>query len=443
VTSAVALPAWRLAAYASFAFPLSMAALPIYVQVPAYYAATTSLSLATIGALLLGVRALDAVQDPWLGALSDRYRTRTGSRLGLVGWSAPGLALGMVALFLPPSGSAAAALWLVATLAVTYLAYSAGSIAYLAHGAEMSGEYHQRTRIVAIREGVGLAGVIVAAVLPDALATRYGLVDGQLRFAVLFGAAAIAGAWIAVRAAPRSPRPAATVAATPLAASLRAALADRRFRRLAAIYALNGIAAAVPATLVLFYVRDALGVSGAPGVFLAVYFASAAVGMPLWVATARRTGKANAWLVSMLLSIAAFGWTWALGRGDTAAFACICVLTGIALGADLALPPALLADVADGGGQPDDAPHRGAYFGVWTLLAKLNLGLAAGLSLPLVGLLGYLPGTSVADGARALSLVYALLPCALKTLAAVALWRWRTAIDPPVGRSPLAGESRP
>lgn len=446
MTSPVAFPAWRLAAYAGFSFPLSMAALPIYVQVPAYYAAVTQLSLGTIGALLLAVRAFDAVQDPWLGALSDRYRERFGTRLGLVGWSAPGLAVGMFALFLPPSGRGAA-IWLMATLAVTYLAYSAASIAYLAHGADMSGDYHQRTRIVAVREGVGLAGVILAAVLPDALAARYGTVGGQWRFAALFGAIVGACAWISVRYSPPAPPRRTAVPLPSLTASLRAALNDRRFRRLATVYALNGIAAAVPATLVLFYVRDVLGVSETPGTFLAVYFASAAAGMPLWVAAARRAGKATAWWAAMLVSIAAFGWAYALGPGDTTAFACICAITGIALGADLTLPPALLADVADGGARPADAAHRGAYFGVWTLLAKLNLGLAAGISLPLVGLLGYVPGNvgaaSGAPGAPALSVVYALLPCTLKTLAAGALWRWRAAIDPAVDRPTTKGVSPP
>ena len=60
------------AAYGVLGFPLAMAALPIYVHVPHFYADTLGLSLASVGGLLLAARFLDAVQDPLLGWWSDR-----------------------------------------------------------------------------------------------------------------------------------------------------------------------------------------------------------------------------------------------------------------------------------------------------------------------------------------------------------------------------------
>jgi Na+/melibiose symporter-like transporter len=98
----------------------------------------------------------------------------------------------------------------------------------------------------------------------------------------------------------------------------------------------------------------------------------------------------------------------------------VCVLSGVALGADLALPPSLLADVMDEDAQAARARSEGAYFGLWNFVTKLNLALAAGISLPLLSTLGYVPGAS--DGVAALSFVYSLIPCALKLAAAAALW---------------------
>jgi Na+/melibiose symporter-like transporter len=142
--------------------------------------------------------------------------------------------------------------------------------------------------------------------------------------------------------------------------------------------------------------------------------------MPAWVRIAAHTGKARAWLLAMLLAVAAFISAWFLGPGDVSAFAIVCVLSGLAFGADLALPASLLADVIDDdegqGGRPD-----GAYFGLWHLLEKLALALAAGLALPLLQVLGYVPGI-VAGAGSALSWVYALLPCAIKLAAALMLW---------------------
>jgi Na+/melibiose symporter-like transporter len=83
----------------------------------------------------------------------------------------------------------------------------------------------------------------------------------------------------------------------------------------------------------------------------------------------------------------------------------------------LALPAAIAADLGERQGQ------AGACFGVWNFAAKLNLALAAGLALPLLGWLGYVPGGTA--GLPALTFAYALLPLACKALAAALLWRWR------------------
>jgi GPH family glycoside/pentoside/hexuronide:cation symporter len=96
------------------------------------------------------------------------------------------------------------------------------------------------------------------------------------------------------------------------------------------------------------------------------------------------------------------------------------VLSGAGLGADLALPGALLA------GLIADAGHRGqgegAYFGWWNFATKLNLALAAGLALPLLALAGYSPGARDPAALRALVIGYCVLPCVLKLCAAATLY---------------------
>ena len=411
----------RLAAYGILGFPLAMAALPIYVHVPKFYAETIGLSLATIGTVLLATRALDALQDPLLGWWSDRRRAAPGGRWLFVAVGAPLLALGMIGLFSPPAWSGAAlTAWLVANLVLVYTAYSLVTVSYQAHGAEIATGAGERTRVTAWREGFGLAGVLVAAALPEILARQSGSRAGFAQFAMVFAPLVLVGALAAIVG---SPRAAPGVARDATLRTLWLPLGNARFRWLLAAFMASGIAAAIPATLVLFYIEDIVRRPNLAALFLATYFAAGALGLPGWVWLSRRIGKARAWLCGMGLAIGAFVWAYFLGPGDVKSFAVICVVSGVALGADLALPPSMLADAIDDDEARGLVRREGSYFGLWNLATKLNLALAAGAALPLLEALGYLAGHI--NGPRelaALAGVYALVPCVLKAGAAAILW---------------------
>lgn len=401
------LPPTKIAAYGLLGFPLAMAALPIYVHLPRFYGAELGVGLTTLGIVLALLRFADALIDPWLGVWSDRMR----SRKPVIAAAMAALAAGFVLLFVPvPRGEAGLVAWLAASLALVYAAFSLASINHGAWGAELSTDPVERTRITATREALALVGVVTAAVGPTLLGTGG---SGLASFAFGFAAVVAVATTLCLSRAPPASVPVRSPGARP---GILAPLANPAFRVLLAAFVANGIAAAIPSQLVLFYVDDVLRAGHLQGMFLVLYFIAGAASLPVWVRASRRYGKVRAWLVSMGVAIAAFVWASALGPGDLTAFAVICVLSGAALGADLALPPSLLADVIARGRTAEGA---GAYFGLWTLATKLNLGLAAGIALPLVALLGYSPGAATGEGTRALALVYALVPCILKLAAAL------------------------
>jgi Na+/melibiose symporter-like transporter len=411
---AARLPARALLAYGLMGMPLAMAALPLYVHLPRFYGEHLGVGLAALGVLLLVLRLADGLLDPLLGAWSDRTR----SRRALVALSVPVLAFGMLALFAPTvTGEGPLLAWLAVSLVLVYLAFSLASINHGAWGAELSEDPVERTRITAAREGLALAGVVIASLAPGVLGGEGGDNAGLPRFALLFVAIALA-CLAALYLAPQRRR--APAQRHGLFTGMGEPLRDPLFLPLLAVFVANGIASAIPATLVLFFVADVLDAEARQGMLLALYFVAGAAGMPLWIRLSAAIGKVRSWGIAMLAAIAAFVWAAFLGAGDTAAFAAICVLSGLALGADLALPPSILADVIGRGGRMEST---GAYFGVWTLATKLNLALAAGIALPLLAVLGYTPGTDDPAALRSLAFVYAIVPCALK-LAAVATLAW-------------------
>ncbi|KPK08528.1 MAG: hypothetical protein AMJ64_03200 [Betaproteobacteria bacterium SG8_39] len=409
------IPGRALAAYGALGLPLASAALPVYVHLPNLYGGLLGMELALLGALLLAARLLDALVDPLIGVLNDRLQR---PRL-LAGMGALLLALGMLGVLNPPRDGSGLAVWLVLALVPVYLGFSLASVSYHAWGALLGDDPHERTRVTASREAFGLAGVVAASVLPTLLAPTLDV--GLARFAWLLAAATALAAAVTLLAAPRPAGPARTAhdAGRPKRfGGIAAPFGNPAFRRLFTVFMLNGIATALPATLVLFFVADALQLPRHAGSFLAAYFLAGALSLPLWVTVARRSGKARAWLGGMLAAVLAFVGAFVLGPGDVLAFGAICLLSGLALGADLALPPALLADVIREGREEQRA---GAYFGLWNFATKLNLALAAGLALPLLAWLGYQPGAT--PTVAPLYYVYCLVPCALKLAAAALLWR--------------------
>ena len=373
---------------------------------PNHYASRYGVPLALLGAVLLGARLLDAVADPIIGHWADALFARSPRQaFRWLAYAAIGLATGFRALFFPPlTGDTALLVWCAIGLAVTYLSFSTVMVIHQAWGARLAGDEVQRARIVAWREGLALAGVMVAS---------------GLRSLASLDLSTWAFAGLLLAQAPRSGKP--WVEGPRV--SMRLPWTTPAFRRLLAIYLFNGIASAVPATLVLFYIQDRLEAPRYQALFLGGYFAAAAVSIPLWVRLVSYSGLARTWLAAMLLAIATFAWATRLGSGDIVAFAVVCLTSRVALGADLTLPSAMLTGVIQRAGHGQHA--EGSYMGWWSFATKLNLAPAAGLALPALQAFGYAAGVREAGALTALSAAYCLLPCALKLVAAALLYfKW-------------------
>lgn len=396
--------------YGLFGLPLAMVALPVYVYAPQFYASRFGLSLTLIGSVLLIARVADAFFDPLIGLWIDRHKNKSGYG-GFILISMPLLSCGFLALFHPPSSlKIAPVVWLLSALLPVYAGFSIATIAHQSWGAALTQALSERSRVTATREACGLLGVVMAASLTGWLGFTW-------LIAVFIAALCISSALLLLRA----PRPIARATQHGGVESLLTPFRNRRFGWLFPVFILNGIAAAIPATLFLFFVNDRLQLPQYAALFLILYFVAAGCSMPLWATLARRHGEKKIWMLAMLSSALAFIWAFVLPVHAGAMFGLICVLSGLTLGADLALPPALLAAVIGDAGH--DGQSEGAYFGAWSWATKMNLALAAGIALPLLEQLGYVPGVQQDGGLVALAATYALLPCALKLVAAAVLAR--------------------
>ncbi|MEM8581474.1 MAG: MFS transporter, partial [Pseudomonadota bacterium] len=202
-------------------------------------------------------------------------------------------------------------------------------------------------------------------------------------------------------------------AAAPGEVGFGVVLRDPQARRLLLLALVNATPVAVSSTLFLFFVESRLQAPGMEGPLLLLFFLAAAAAAPMWSRMARRIGAKRALLMAMVLAILAFGGAATLGSGDTLWFALVCVGSGAAMGADLTLLPAMFARR-----MAKIAPTAGQAFGLWSLVTKFTLAFAAVALLPLLEARGFETGTTNPPDALALlTVLYAIVPCALKLVA--------------------------
>jgi len=411
----------RLLAYGALGFPLAALNLPLYVYLPPFYAKELGLGLATVGTVLFAARLLDTVTDPLIGELGDRIPTRFGRRRPWLVAACPLLLIATVMLFVPAADVGAAYLFVWTSLA--YLAWTLMILPYAAWGAELSDDYHERSRIAGAREAFVVLGILFAAALPALIGA--GGDEGRV-LAVL--------AWLMLLVVPATllallllvpDRPGRPEPALRFRDGLRVAARNRPFLRLIGAYLLNGIANGLPATLFLLFVEHVLAMPERAGPLLLLYFLAGVVAIPFWLRLSRRLGKHRTWSLAMLWACAIFVWVPLLGPGDFWPFLLICLLSGLSLGADLALPPAIQADVVDLDWLESGRRRTGLFFALWSMATKLSLALAVGIAFPVLDLVGFEAGAeNTAAALLTLAALYGLLPVLIKLAAVGLVWNF-------------------
>ena len=225
-------------------------------------------------------------------------------------------------------------------------------------------------------------------------------------FAALFAVAAIAAAF-AMCSEWNTPQVVQNI-------GIRPYLNDPLARRLLVIALINAMPVAVTSTLFLFFVEHRLAGPGWEGAFLLFFFLAAALSAPVWTKAAVTFGPKPALLTGMTMAIVAFTGAAFLEAGDLIPFAFICIASGIALGADLTLLPALFAEAS-----AKISTEAAEGFGLWSFASKFSLAFAAVLFLPLLERAGFNPGTGdiTATALSTLTLFYAIIPLGLKLIA--------------------------
>jgi GPH family glycoside/pentoside/hexuronide:cation symporter len=410
-TVAERVPVMKKLAYAAPAFALAVVGIPVYVYLPKFYTDVVGIEITALGYILASVRIFDAVTDPPMGYITDRTVSRFGRRRPYIAAGAVFVALFIYLLFNPPQASPLfETIWFGVCIYALFLFWTVVTVPYESLGPEITFDYNERNALFGLRDGLLIAGTLAAAASPAAVQAAFGLAadaEGERTkffwIAVIYAPLVVGSAWWCVLAIRERPMP--ETSASGVWKGLRLVFRNRPFMILITAYTISAIGNNLPATLILFYVQYVLE-SPQADFFLLLYFMTGIVFLPGWVFLARRIGKKSAWLLSIAV--------------NTGAFIGVFFLSGIGLGATLALPSSIQADVIDYDELLTGERREGRYIGLWSIAKKLAAAVGVGAGLSILGLAGYVPNAQQPEEVRlALRVLYALVPsvCNLAALA--------------------------
>ena len=414
-------------AYALPAFVVALPTIPVYIHLPSLYGVQLGVGLATTGYILLIARLFDTITDPLVGLLCDRLTLWGLRRKPWIAVGAPIAGYGLYKILNPTEGVTGS--YLLVWSLVLYGGWTMIAIPYFAWGAELSSDYHERTRITAWRESFGLLGIIGAGVL-GAVTVSLGWLAGESTGAIAWAAIALGVIVIPLllKVVPERTEHSDRDNAEgnlQFFKNFRALGRNKPFLRLLMAWFLNGVANGIPAALFFIYLEHGLRADeDVRSLFVLSYFCAAIISIPLWFRFSKFLGKHRAWCWGMIAASLAFICVPWIEPASYVAFGVVCVVTGIAFGADLVLPPALQADVIDYARLRTGRPQTGLQFALWGMSTKLALAVAVGLALPGIEAAGFDPNVPSDDGRQALVMIYALIPVVIKVLAILMIWRF-------------------
>lgn len=404
------LPAWRLAAFASIAFPGAGLILPLAIFLPPFYTRTLGLGLAEVGLVFMLVRLFDIVTDPVMGLVGDRFDSRWGRRRHWLVIALPFMLAGVAMAFMPQGSPTVWYLgfWLV----VLYTGTTMMTISHTAWGAELSPDYNERSRVASFNAFAGFAGSL-AILLPLAVLEFRGAPPAGRDALAFFGIAVLilAPLCIALAVALVGERPTAPAPRLKLTTGLAAVLKNPHMRRLLVADAMASMPGSVMAGLFIFYQSELLGTARFNSIALIAFYTAHIIGVPVWVRLSYRIGKHRTFGIAAL----AFCFTTALfffpGDGDVALFVGFLFATGFNHSGLQFLIRAMAADVIDYDNVATGGQRSGLYFALLAITAKLGGALAIGLTYPLLEQVGFsAQGDNSAQALSSFRIIYVAVP---------------------------------
>ena len=372
-----------------------------------FFICSAGLPVLIAGSLLMLIKIWDAINDPLIGWLSDRTKSRWGPRLPWMVIASVPLGLSLAAIWWVPTESVINKTIYYALISIIVMtAYTSINLPFAALSTEISEETSIRTRLNAARFTgsiiAGLTGLIIAGLVLNSEGSannEYFLMGKISGFIVVIST--LISCWGLAPYAKKARRPSGK--SEPITLQFKRIFNNKKFLKVISLYILLWCALQLMQTVALIYVEDVINVPSEIANWVPIPFQiSALIGLQIWTKVSNKSNRISAlkygaiiWIISCTaaLFLPSLSKVSLLNNGlfidinNLILFIIlIFIICLIGIGASTAylIPWSLLPDAID----EDPEKPAGLYTAWMVLIQKIGIGL----SVQVLGLLLYASG---------------------------------------------------
>ncbi|MEM7019263.1 MAG: MFS transporter, partial [Pseudomonadota bacterium] len=380
-------------------------------------------------------RVWDAVSDPLVGYLSDKTTHRLGRRRLWFVLSLIPIAIAFVMVFSPPTALSGG--WLIAWMAVGVIGfYSAMTIFMVPHmslGAELTPNYHERSRLYGLRHAAFTAGSILALISMQLLInaeqeSETAVRDMAFQLSVL---AAIITAGLILYAVFKLRERSdfqGRVKTTPFGA-FKDVWQNHHARLVLIVSFIEHIGSAVIGILTLYIAQYVVGKPALAPLIILSYMIPSTISVPIWIPLSRVFGKIRLWMFSMMLTGISFGGMFALPFVDESLrvplIFILAVFAGLAAGCGGTIAPSVQSDIIDYDEYKTGDRKEGSYFAAFNFVHKSATGVMILITGYVLQFSGFVPNQAQTMTVQvAMVSLYGLFPLICYTIGTIMFSRF-------------------
>jgi glycoside/pentoside/hexuronide:cation symporter, GPH family len=376
--------------------------------------------------LLLG-GIWDAINDPIVGVLADRVRTRWGRRrpffiLGAI----PFMVTFMMLWWVPPwESQLAKAAYYTFWYLLWDTAFTIVYIPYTALTPELTEDYDERTRLNGYRMAVSMIGGLIAAIsvpifgelIPDrkqaylVMGLVFGGLAGLPYFLLFFKI--------------RERHASTSVSQLNVFSGFRYTWRNHAFRYVAGIYLTAWITISLVSALIQYYITYWLRSPDQLDILLAIVQGSTLLCIPIMVWMSGKLGKSRAYLVGITTLVCVMiGFSTLPSDGIQSALI-LGAFAGLGISAAHVIPWSMLPDILEVDELETGQRQEGTFYGFLTFLQKTGLAFTLALMQWVFATTGYVPDAPQNEATQtAIRVMIGGLPTLLLIGSMILAWRF-------------------